>query len=123
MIRQAFGPLAICLCLSYGCSDTTTDTKTETPAPKTAESANPAALAQTPTSAPGFAEAAAVGDLYEVESSRLATTKASSPEVRRFAEMMIADPTATTEQLKQIVSTATPALHCQCSPMRVGKCC
>jgi predicted outer membrane protein len=63
----------------------------------------PASDVQIPTSAPGFAEAAAVGDLYEVESSRLATMKASSPEVRQFAEMMIADHTASTEQLKQII--------------------
>ena len=56
-----------------------------------------------------------MGDLYEVESG-LATTKASSPEVRRFAEMMIEDHTATTEQLKQILSTTTPAVALPMQP-------
>ena len=118
MIRQSLAPLAVFLFLGYGCSDNAPDTKSETQQPATAETkqAAPASGTQTPTSAPGFCEAAAVGDLYEVQSSRLATMKAGAAEVRQFAEMMIADHTATTEQLKQIVSATTPAIALPMQP-------
>jgi putative membrane protein len=43
---------------------------------------------------------AAISDLYEIASSRLALQKASSPDVKSFAQQMIADHTATTSQLK-----------------------
>jgi len=117
MIRQSLGSLAIVLLLGYGCSDNAPDSKSETQPPATAET-KPASAGdtQTPTSAPGFAQAAAVGDLYEVESSRLAMMKAGAAEVRQFAEMMIADHTATTEQLKQIASTTTPAIALPMQP-------
>lgn len=43
---------------------------------------------------------AAIGDIYEIESSRMALEKAGSPEVKTFAQQMITDHTATTNQLK-----------------------
>jgi putative membrane protein len=58
----------------------------------------------------GFVQAAAVSDLYEVQSSRLASMKTRVMDVRRFADMMIADHTATTTQLMQIVSRSAPTI-------------
>ncbi len=49
-----------------------------------------------------FATAAAQGDIYEITSSELALERAASEEVRTFAQDMIADHTATTEQLTPI---------------------
>lgn len=49
-----------------------------------------------------FATAAAQSDLYEIASSELALARASSEEVRAFAQRMIDDHTATTEQLTPI---------------------
>jgi putative membrane protein len=43
---------------------------------------------------------AAISDLYEIASSRMALEKASSPEVKKFAQQMITDHTATSNQLK-----------------------
>lgn len=114
MLLQRVGLLALCLCLTYGCGENATDTKTSE-ANSTKQTAS-ASDAQAPTAAQGFAEAAASGDIYEVESSRLATTKAISPEVRQFAQMMISDHSATTEQLKQIASKATPAIELPMTP-------
>lgn len=49
-----------------------------------------------------FATAAAQSDLYEITSSELALERASSEEVRAFAQRMIDDHTATTEQLTPV---------------------
>jgi putative membrane protein len=49
-----------------------------------------------------FVMTAAQGDLYEITSSQLALEQAESQEVKDFAQMMIDDHTATTEQLTAI---------------------
>jgi putative membrane protein len=43
---------------------------------------------------------AAISDVYEIASSRMALEKASSPKVKAFAQAMIADHTATSNSLK-----------------------
>lgn len=47
---------------------------------------------------------AALGDMYEVESSKLALTKAQSPAVKKFAQQMIDDHSATTAKLKATIT-------------------
>jgi putative membrane protein len=59
---------------------------------------------QPATPANDFMMEAAYGGLAEVEMGKLATRKAASPEVKRFAEMMIADHTRTNEELKAIAT-------------------
>ena len=54
----------------------------------------------TPTAAMPFMAMAAAGDLYEIESSRLALGKSQNADVRRFAQTMITDHTKTTATLK-----------------------
>ena len=51
-----------------------------------------------------YAAKAALGDMYEVESSKLALTKAQSPAVRKFARQMIDDHMATTARLKETIT-------------------
>ena len=58
------------------------------------------------TAASGYATNAALGDMFEIESSRLAVEKAKSPEVKKFAQMMIDAHTKTTDELKSVLSSA-----------------
>ena len=58
----------------------------------------------------GFVQNAAASDMYEVQSSQLAMMKTRNADVRRFAEMMVADHTATTRQLQQILATSAPSV-------------
>jgi putative membrane protein len=62
-----------------------------------------AALANT---AAAYVPNAAVSDLYEIESSKLALQKASSPAIKKFAQQMITDHTATTTKLKVTIKAA-----------------
>lgn len=67
------------------------------------------AVATTPASAsatPDYVAGAALGDMYEIESSRIAKTKARSDEIRRFADRMISDHGATTARLKETLPQA-----------------
>ncbi|RZM30706.1 MAG: DUF4142 domain-containing protein [Sphingomonas sp.] len=62
------------------------------------------------TSAQGFANAAAASDAFEIESSKLAATKASSAKVKAFAAQMIAAHTKSTAKLKATAATLSPAI-------------
>ncbi len=50
----------------------------------------------------GFMMEAARGGMAEVELSKLATTKAQNPEVKKFAQQMIQDHTNANTELKQL---------------------
>jgi len=52
-----------------------------------------------------YVSEAAIGDLFEIESSRLALEKAQSPKVKDFAKHMIAEHTATTGQIKTLAGS------------------
>lgn len=60
----------------------------------------------TPTTRDAYVGMAAASDLYEIQSSQLARTRAASPAVRDFAQMMIADHTNTTQQLMMAARAA-----------------
>ena len=51
------------------------------------------------TTAKGFAERAASSNQFEIQSSQLAMEKTQTPEVRTFAEQMVADHTAAGEKM------------------------
>ena len=57
-----------------------------------------------------FWAAAASGGMAEVELGKLASTKAQNAEVKKFAQMMIADHTKTNEELKALASQKNVAL-------------
>lgn len=76
----------------------------------TAMSGNMAAPAASPMTAQGFANAAAASDHFEIESSKMAATQASSAKVKSFAKTMISAHTASTAKLKGIASAMSPAM-------------
>lgn len=52
-----------------------------------------------------FVKKAAISDIYEIQASKLAQTKATSPDVKTFAGKMITDHTKTSDQLKSVVAS------------------
>jgi putative membrane protein len=65
-----------------------------------------AASAPLVNTADAYVAAAATGDMYELESSKLALEKSQSPAVKKFAQQMITDHTATTAKLKAAIAQA-----------------
>jgi putative membrane protein len=68
--------------------------------------ANPAATIPTAANeaaAPDFVQKASVSDMFEIEASKLALKRSSSPEVKAFARMMIKDHTQSTALLKAAI--------------------
>jgi len=68
------------------------------------------AEAPSPTSAQGFANAAAASDRFEIESSKLAASEASSAAVKSFAAKMIAAHEGSTAKLKTTTGGLSPAI-------------
>lgn len=71
---------------------------------------NDSAAAPAATNAQSFVNAAASSDRFELESSRLAATKAESSAVKTFAEQMISAHTQSTAKLKSVLAGVTPAI-------------
>lgn len=75
--------------------------------------ANPAATIPTPANeaaAPDFVEKAAISDMFEVESSKVALTRSNNSEVKRFAQMMIDAHTKSTNDLKAAIAASGLAI-------------
>ena len=68
------------------------------------------ATAPSPTTAQGFINAAAASDRFEIESSKLAASSASSAAVKKFASQMISAHSASTAKLKSIVGGMSPPM-------------
>jgi putative membrane protein len=68
-----------------------------------------------------FMKQAAENGHAEVEASKLAQTKARRPEVKAFAEHMIADHTKVNDELKQIAAAKKVELPAEPSVMQKGK--
>lgn len=60
--------------------------------------------AATTTSTQGFIEAAAISDMYEVEAAKIALQRSQRADVKAFAQKMLDAHTATTNELKRLVS-------------------
>ncbi|WP_333837187.1 DUF4142 domain-containing protein [Novosphingobium sp.] len=82
-------------------SDSATATDTAMTAPSATATATPGQM---------FADTAAASDMFEIETSKLAATKAQSAKVKRFAEEMIKAHTDSTAQLKTAAAAASPAI-------------
>lgn len=65
-----------------------------------------------------FVMTAAQSDLYEITSSQLALQNAESQEVKDFAQQMVTDHTATTEQLTAIASELGVTTPTEMNPMQ-----
>lgn len=66
--------------------------------------------AAVPANGQEYARMAAASDMYEIESSRLASDKAQSQQVKQFAQMLITDHQKSTDQLKTAAQQAQPAI-------------
>lgn len=81
---------------------------TSNPAAAAAEDTTAAAVgaasAATTLTAAGFVTAAATSDMYEVAAAKIAAAKATSPDVKKFAQQMIHDHTASTAKLKALLA-------------------
>ena len=65
-----------------------------------------------------FADAAAASDTFEIETSKLAATKAQSAKVKRFAEQMIKAHTESTAKLKTAAGAAQIVPAARLDPMQ-----
>jgi putative membrane protein len=117
MIRPLL--LAAGLSISLGACASETAMPTTASAPR--DMTPPASMAgdMTPTDRAGYVQMAAASDLFEMQSSNLARTRAQSPDVRQFAEMMIADHTQTTAQLTAAANAAGTPPDPRLLPMQV----
>ncbi|WP_303761875.1 DUF4142 domain-containing protein (plasmid) [Novosphingobium aerophilum] len=79
-----------------------------TAATSAAEPAAPAPAVLSPGQA--FANTAAASDAFEIETSKLAASKAQSAKIKSFAEQMIKAHTDSTAKLKTAAAAATPAI-------------
>jgi putative membrane protein len=75
------------------------------PAPEPAASTAPIVMA-----AADYVASAAAGDLYEIESSRLALQNARNPEVKAFAQMMVDEHTKSSADLKTAMAQSGQTL-------------
>lgn len=66
--------------------------------------------AEMTTTTKGFAEAAAVSDMYEVEAGKIAQQRSLNPSVKEFAAKMMTAHTATTEKLKSALAASHPEI-------------
>jgi len=66
-----------------------------------------------------FAMKAASGSLAEVQAAQLAEQRATSPQIKQFAQRMITDHTAANTELQQIAKQADISLPAQ--PTRQGR--
>lgn len=82
---------------------TETTTAVEDATTTVTDAVTPAADA---TTAAGYATNAALSDMFEIESSRIAAQKAKAPEVKELAQMMIDAHTKTTNELKSALASA-----------------
>jgi putative membrane protein len=107
--------IAASLCALAACTDNTADNAaaaTENAASNMGAmaedtvAAGGAMMGATENTASAYATNAALGDMYEIESSKLAASKAQSAEVKKFAAMMVTDHTMTTEKLKAALTQA-----------------
>ena len=75
--------------------------------------ANPAATIPTPSNeavAPDFVAKAAASDMFEIQAAKLAQTRATNPDVKKFAAMMVADHTKSTAALKKAIADSGQAI-------------
>ena len=68
-----------------------------------------------------FAVKAADGGMMEVELSKLALTKSTSPEVKKFAKMMVDDHTSANNELKKLAGTKNISVPAAVSTNRQEK--
>jgi putative membrane protein len=69
-----------------------------------------AAEAPTPMDAADFVQTAAVNDMFEIQTSKLAEERSKSPKVKAFAAMMVRDHSQSSAGLKAVIATTGQTL-------------
>jgi putative membrane protein len=87
--------------LATACNQTAADDNQTADTPGTAQNDAAGAFAEEAPPALGFAEAAAMSDMYEVTAGNIALERGKSDAVREFAQMMIADHTKSAAAMEQ----------------------
>jgi putative membrane protein len=64
--------------------------------------------AEVTTTTKGFAEEAAISDMYEVEAGKIAEQRSQNASIKDFAEKMVTAHTGTTEKLKSALASTHP---------------
>jgi putative membrane protein len=72
----------------------------------------------TPEQRDAYVQMAAASDLFEIQSSQLATSRAQNPDVRAFAQMLIDHHNATTQQLTAAATAAGSPPNPMLMPMQ-----
>lgn len=75
--------------------------------------AHPAATIPTPTNeaaAPDFVNKIAMSDMYEINAAKVAQQRSTNAEVKKFAAMMIADHTKSSDALKKAIGESGAAI-------------
>ena len=73
---------------------------------------------RTPTNRMAFVEMAASSDMFEIQSSQLAMSRAQTPAVRQFAEMMVRDHSQMSQQLMAAaMASGMPRMSPRMMPM------
>jgi putative membrane protein len=110
-IQKVILPLAIAGLCSLGAFSQTGSSQNKT------STSTEHAMAKTKATGQGtFLREAGYADLAEVELGQLAEQKASSPEVKQFAERMVKDHTKNDDQLKQVAKQEGVTLPDNLSP-------
>lgn len=91
---------ALGLALAACGPSTTTSTSSES----TSASTEPVAPTVAPITAAEFVTKVAISDMFEIQASQLAARRATNPQIRSFAQTMVRDHTATSTQLRGIVT-------------------
>lgn len=112
IVGAAVAALAVAACNKKNDTTTTADNSAATQ-PAQQPDAHPAATVPTPSNeaaAPDFVAKAAAGDMFEIESSKIALKRATNAEVKKFARMMIEAHTKTTAALKKAIADSGQAI-------------
>jgi len=115
LLQEAKMKRAACIAISVtafglgACGDSKTQEQAA-PSPEVAITTKAEEIFAPSSSGQQFANTVSSNDIFEIETSRLAATNASSPDVKKFAEQMIAGHTATTTKLNAAAGAASPVI-------------
>lgn len=102
----ALGAVSAIALLTAGCSKHQDTAPASDAAASAMPDANPTATVPTPANeaaAPDFVTKAAISDMFEVQSSKVALKRSTNKDVKAFAQMMIDAHTKTTAELKAAI--------------------